>query len=84
MDVYPERAATAAAAQNLIRCLLGGGGAATVFPIIRGIGVGWAFTLLALGYLGVQFVYGPRWRGKRIGRVGTRALMGGYKEIDRL
>ncbi|KLJ12114.1 hypothetical protein EMPG_12759 [Blastomyces silverae] len=77
VDVYPDRAATAAAALNLFRCLLGGGGAATVFPIIKGIGIGWTFTLLAgilllgLGLLGVQFVYGPRWRGKARSRLGS-------------
>ncbi|KAK2794177.1 hypothetical protein FQN52_009259 [Onygenales sp. PD_12] len=68
VDVYPERGATATAALNLIRCLLGGGGAAVVFPIINRIGAGWTFTLLAgilvggLGLLAVQVMYGPRWR----------------------
>ncbi|PGH02361.1 hypothetical protein GX51_04669 [Blastomyces parvus] len=77
VDVYTERAATAAAALNLFRCLLGGGGAAAVFPIIKGIGIGWTFTLLAgtvllgLGFLGVQFVYGPRWREKARSRLGS-------------
>ncbi|OAX82215.1 hypothetical protein ACJ72_03436 [Emergomyces africanus] len=80
VDVYPEQAATAAAALNLIRCLLGGGGAAALFPIIQAIGVGWTFTLLTgiaflgLGFLGVQFIYGPGWRG-----IGQK---GGYSGVD--
>ncbi|OJD18126.1 hypothetical protein AJ78_01844 [Emergomyces pasteurianus Ep9510] len=80
VDVYPERAATAAAALNLVRCLLGGGGAAAVFPIIQGIGVGWTFTLLAgmifleWGFWGAQLIYGPRWREKRIGRAGCSGV----------
>ncbi|EGC42755.1 MFS multidrug transporter [Histoplasma capsulatum var. duboisii H88] len=74
VDVYPEQAATAAASLNLVRCLLGGGGVAAVFPLIRVMGIGWTFTLLigilllGLGCLVVQFVYGSRWRRKIIGR----------------
>ncbi|PGH13557.1 hypothetical protein AJ79_03550 [Helicocarpus griseus UAMH5409] len=72
VDVYPERGATAAAALNLVRCLLGGGGAAAVFPIIHRIGIGWTFTLLAgislvgMAFLGVQIAYGPKWREQRV------------------
>ncbi|WYZ44731.1 hypothetical protein EsH8_VIII_000047 [Colletotrichum jinshuiense] len=51
IDIHPGRAGTATAANNLTRCLLGAGATAAIIPMIDGMGVGWAFTLLALLYV---------------------------------
>ena len=47
VDEFPEKSASASAALNLARCLLGAAGTAAVLPILKGIGTGWCFTLLA-------------------------------------
>ncbi|KAI9740169.1 MAG: hypothetical protein M1834_004747 [Cirrosporium novae-zelandiae] len=68
VDVFPTRGASASAALNLARCLMGAGGTAAIMPITNALGVGWCFTmwtgvmLLALGLLKVQMRWGPRWR----------------------
>lgn len=68
VDVFPNQAASATAAVNLVRCLMGAGGTAAVLPISNAIGVGRAFTLFTglmiagLGLLLVQMRYGARWR----------------------
>lgn len=53
VDLYPDRSASATAALNIVRCLLGAGGTAAVSPAVRAIGIGWTFTifsgLMALG-----------------------------------
>jgi multidrug resistance protein len=46
VDVFPDRTASATAALNLARCLLGAGGTAVALPIVNAINVGWTFTLL--------------------------------------
>ncbi|KAF6805679.1 Quinidine resistance protein 2-like protein 2 [Colletotrichum sojae] len=51
IDIHPGKAGTATAANNLTRCLLGAGATAAILPMINGMGVGWAFTLLALLYI---------------------------------
>ncbi|TDZ49699.1 Itaconate transport protein [Colletotrichum trifolii] len=48
VDIHPGRAGTATAANNFTRCLLGAAATAAILPMINGMGVGWAFTLLAL------------------------------------
>ncbi|KAF2140823.1 uncharacterized protein K452DRAFT_351588 [Aplosporella prunicola CBS 121167] len=68
VDVFPDRSASASAAMNLARCLMGAGGTAAAMPVIKGIGAGWGFTLLvgvmvaALGLVVVQVRFGGRWR----------------------
>ncbi|RDW56446.1 MFS general substrate transporter-63 [Coleophoma crateriformis] len=68
VDVFPNQAASATAAVNLVRCLMGAGGTAAVLPISNAIGVGRAFTLFTglmvagLGFLVVQLRHGARWR----------------------
>ena len=54
VDVHHERSASAMAALNLVRCLLGAGGTAVVGPLIDAIRAGWTFTLLA----GVMLIIG--------------------------
>ena len=68
VDIYPKKSASATAAVNLIRCLMGAGGTAAVLPIVNGIGVGWTFTTLvgimvvSLGMLLFQMTQGSKQR----------------------
>jgi MFS family permease len=70
-DLFPDRAATAAAACNLVRCCLGAVGAAVISQMLSGMGWGWCFVFLGLvmavglGLLWVEQVYGMGWREKR-------------------
>ncbi|KAI0456415.1 chloramphenicol resistance protein [Xylaria acuta] len=72
VDSYPGAPATATAANNLVRCLTGAAATAAIEPIIRGIGRGWAYTLLALLFtvpspvLWVIVKHGPKWRKEKI------------------
>ncbi len=74
VDVYPKKGASATAALNLVRCLMGAGGSAAVLPIVNAIGVGWTFTVLvgwmvaSLGLLMIQMKMGLRWRQRRMKR----------------
>lgn len=74
VDLYPGAPATATAANNLVRCLLGAASTASIEYIIRGIGRGWAFTLLALLFtiqspvLYIIQKNGPKWRTERMQR----------------
>ncbi|KAF2501737.1 MFS general substrate transporter [Lophium mytilinum] len=71
VDIYSTRSASATAALNLARCLMGAGGTAAVVPIANGMGVGWEFTMLAgilvlsLGLVVIQSRYGAKKRLKR-------------------
>lgn len=71
VDVFPDRSASATAALNLARCLLGAGGTAAALPIVTAINVGWAFTLLtgimfvALGLIPMQMRHGAHKMRKR-------------------
>ena len=71
VDLFPNKGASATAALNLARCLIGAGGTAMVLPVAGAIGVGWVFTIVAavlacaLGLLAVQVRYGPGWRKAR-------------------
>lgn len=71
VDLYPRSPATATAANNLARCLLGAGATALIIPMVNGIGRGWSFTLLALvlivtsPMIWVVIWKGPQWREER-------------------
>ena len=75
VDLYPKSPATATAANNLVRCLLGAGGTAIVIPMINVMGRGWCFTFIAAilvlisPILWVEVKWGPRWREDRRVRV---------------
>ncbi|KAJ5513753.1 hypothetical protein N7463_003305 [Penicillium fimorum] len=68
IDINYQSAATAAAANNLFRCLMGAGATAIASPLIKSIGIGWTATFIAgLWVLGspalwVVFYRGYRWR----------------------
>jgi hypothetical protein len=71
VDLYPLSPATATAANNLIRCLLGAGATGVIIYMIDAMGRGWAFTFVA----GVVLIFspilwllerrGPEWREAR-------------------
>ena len=75
VDLYPESPATATAANNLVRCLLGAGGTGVIIQMIKSMGRGWCFTFLAAvltlasPMLWVEVNWGPRWREERRIRV---------------
>ncbi|KAJ5384134.1 hypothetical protein N7517_002045 [Penicillium concentricum] len=68
IDINYQNTATAAAANNLFRCLMGAGATAIASPLIKSIGIGWTATFIAgLWVLGspalwVVFYRGYRWR----------------------
>lgn len=71
IDFYPRSAATATAANNLARCLLGAGATGVIVPMVNGIGRGWSFTLISLilfvasPMIWVVIWKGPKWREER-------------------
>ena len=71
VDLYPQSPATATAANNLVRCLLGAGGTAIIIQMIDGMGRGWCFTFIAAvvfftsPLLWVELKWGPKWREER-------------------
>jgi len=80
VDIYPGRAATVTAANNLMRCEIGAAGAAVVAPMISGIGTGWSYTIMGLiSILGVPGLllnirYGMGWRQKKAARKAAAAV----------
>ena len=68
VDLYPGKAGSAAAANNLVRCCLGAAATSGVQPLIDKIGVGWTITFFAglvVGFspiLWYVMTNGPRWR----------------------
>ncbi|KAL3450489.1 putative MFS transporter [Aspergillus insuetus] len=75
VDVNHESPATAVAASNLFRCLMGAGAVAVAKPLIDAVGIGWTGTLVA-GIWAVMspglwavYLWGFSWRcGKRLKR----------------
>ncbi|KAJ5378224.1 uncharacterized protein N7496_005633 [Penicillium cataractarum] len=68
VDVNHQSAATAVAASNLCRCLMGAGTTAFVGPLIEAIGIGWTGTIVAVLWalfsplLWLVFLRGHSWR----------------------
>ena len=71
VDVYPEKAGQATAANNLCRCWVGAGFTAAILPMINAMGRGWSLTLVGLLCLAcapilvVVMILGPHWRRER-------------------
>ena len=71
IDIYPEKAGQATAANNLCRCWLGAGFTAAILPMINAMGRGWSITLVGLlcltcaPMLVAVIVLGPNWRRER-------------------
>lgn len=78
VDLYPLSPATATAANNLVRCLMGAAGTAVVVSMIEGMGRGWCFTFVAgvvaatSPILWVLVRWGPEWREARRVRMEER------------
>ncbi|KAM0315048.1 hypothetical protein ACHAO8_004154 [Botrytis cinerea] len=68
VDINPGAAGTATAAFNLVRCLLGAGSTALIVPMVDKMGLGWAYTFIALLYVVLSpmlfavMKWGPDWR----------------------
>ena len=75
IDTHRSNPATASAAMNLIRCLLGAGASAVANPMIEGMGRGWAFTFIGLVELAAMptllavMKWGPEWRREEMRKV---------------
>lgn len=75
IDLYPLSPATATAANNLVRCLMGAAGTAVIIQMINGMGRGWCFTFIAAiifftsPLLWAELKWGPKWREQRRVRV---------------
>jgi predicted MFS family arabinose efflux permease len=74
IDINPDKAAASSAAFNLVRCLLGAGGAALVNVLLDSIGRGWTSTLIAFIWVGMSvcwwaaIFFGPKWRREKKAR----------------
>lgn len=70
IDIYPHKAGSAVAANNLTRCLIGAGFSAAIQPMIDAVGAGWAFFILgaiSIALLPVLLLVvrkGPQWRAE--------------------
>lgn len=75
VDLYPLSPATATAANNLVRCLVGAAGTAVIIQMIDGMGRGWCFTFIAAvifftsPLLWAELKWGSKWREQRRVRV---------------
>lgn len=71
IDFYPHSPATATAANNLCRCLLGAGATGVIIPMIDAMGIGWCYTALSLFLIATSpmlwavYIFGMRWRAQR-------------------
>ncbi|KAK9327932.1 major facilitator superfamily domain-containing protein [Lipomyces starkeyi] len=89
VDIYPEKPATATAASNIVRCELGAVASAVIVPMSDAMGRGWAYTLLALIFIGyspalvVVITYGMRWRKAKLEKMETHAQEKEKKEMQK-
>lgn len=71
VDLYPLSPATATAANNLVRCLLGAGATGIIIYMIDAMGRGYCFTFIALVVIALSPIlmalerWGPQWREAR-------------------
>ena len=72
VDIFPSKAGTAGASNNLMRSVTSAVAVAILQPLVDAIGRGWFFTLIGLGdglfgIVAVQFLkrWGQNWRRKR-------------------
>ncbi|WPG99433.1 Hypothetical protein R9X50_00224700 [Acrodontium crateriforme] len=78
IDLYPLAPATATAANNLVRCLMGAGATAVIDYMIDAMGRGWCFTFIAAvvafmsPVLWVLQRWGPKWREARRTRIAAQ------------
>ncbi|KAL7629225.1 hypothetical protein AAE478_000745 [Parahypoxylon ruwenzoriense] len=71
IDMNPGNAGAATASGNVMRCLVGAAATAVIGPMINGVGIGWAFTILGGLYvvasplLFMILKYGVKWRKEK-------------------
>jgi MFS family permease len=72
IDIFPRKSGAAGASNNIMRCVLSAIIVAVLQPLDKGLGKGWAFTLIGLvdgssGILAVWLLqrYGWKWRLQR-------------------
>jgi MFS family permease len=86
VDLYPQNPATAAAANNLVRCLMGAGATAIILYMIDAMGRGWCFTFIALVLLVLSPIlwvlqkFGPQWREERRVRKEAAQIKAGERQ----
>ncbi|ORZ03336.1 major facilitator superfamily domain-containing protein [Syncephalastrum racemosum] len=74
VDLFPGKGASITASGNLVRCAFSAIATAIIEPGIKGIGVGWIFTVLGIVLvlsnvmLPMLLKFGPRWRLERFER----------------
>jgi MFS family permease len=90
IDLNPQSPATATAANNLVRCLVGAGATALVVPMINAMGKGWCFTFIA-GFLFVTspmvmvlWKWGPKWREEKRARMEREEKEKEVREVEDL
>lgn len=87
VDIYPGKPAVATAANNLVRCEIGAVFSAIILPLINAIGIGWAYTILALIFMAfapmllVIMRKGPRWRKEKKAKEDKARLERAEKKI---
>ncbi|TLD12492.1 uncharacterized protein PgNI_02766 [Pyricularia grisea] len=65
VDLFKSQSFSATASMNLSRCLIASGGTAVIGPLIRAVGVGWAFTICAaVGLISCSLALAELWRGR--------------------
>ena len=85
IDINVESPATAAAANNLVRCPFGAGAVAAAVPLINRIGMGWACTFVAgiwvatTPMIWMVFRCGFRWRQEKRMRDRERTRLEGVE-----
>jgi len=79
VDIFPQRTGTAAAANNITRCIVAATAVAVLEPLVSGVGYEWVFTLLGLldglGCIAAVLVlrrWGSKWRAVREAREHNR------------
>ncbi|RDL29943.1 MFS general substrate transporter [Venustampulla echinocandica] len=71
VDIHPSKPSVATAANNFVRCEIGAVFSAIILPLTDAVGIGWAYTILALIFMVFNPVLlvimrqGPKWRKER-------------------
>jgi MFS family permease len=75
VDINPESPATAVAAGNLVRCLMGAGAVAAAVPVVEKIKFGWTGTVVAIVWavsspaLWAVMRWGHKWRKEKAAKL---------------
>lgn len=89
VDIFPGQPATATAANNVTRCLLGAAASAAIIPMSDAMGNGWAYTTLALLFVLAMagplasMKYGIQWRKAKKEKAESRKKARAAKEAEK-